>query len=471
MYCQREVFFILNDSQISDLINIGLQGKADFAEIYMENSNSSSVNLLDNRVVGATSKIVEGVGIRLLSGVNQVYVYSNGDSFDELVKLCKEASKAINGDKIVTPEELSKLSSIEVYKPKVDTVALSKTDLVTYLRQASTFALDYDSRIKKVTSSIKAGRKTYRVCNSRGVNVENTNSRTRLSVAVIASDDTNQQAGGRIAPGTLRGFEFFEEYPLLDKTQKICDSAIRMLSSGYAPSGKMPVVIGNGFGGVILHEACVHALEATSVGIKSSCFTDKMGQQIAASCVTARDDARLEGEWGSYYYDSEGTPSSNLLLIENGILKNFLVDELGSRRMPGYKSTGCARRQSVAFAPTSRMSNTYFTNGSEKPEDIIADTEYGLYAADMGGGSVDTATGEFNFSVNEGYIIRNGKICEPVRGATLIGKGPEVLMNIDRIGNDLAHAAGMCGSLSGNVPTNVGQPTIRVSSLLVGGRD
>lgn len=471
MYSQREVFFILNDSQICDLINIGLQGKADLAEIYLEHSNNSAVNLLDNRVVGATSSIIEGVGIRLLSGVNQVYVYSNGDDFDELVKLCTEASKAINGDTIHTAEELQKLSSLEVYTPKINPVELSKSDFVSYLRQAGSFALDFDNRIKKVTSSITASNKTYRVCNSRGVNVENRNSRTRMSVAVIAQDESNQQAGGRIAPGTLRGFEFFNEYPLIEKTQKICESAIRMLSSGYAPSGKMPVVIGNGFGGVILHEACVHALEATSVGIKSSCFTDMIGKQIAAPCVTARDNARLEGEWGSYLYDSEGTPSSDLLLIENGILKNYLVDELGSRRMPGFKSTGCARRQNCAFAPTSRMSNTYFTNGKERPEDIIADTEYGLYAADMGGGSVDTATGEFNFAVNEGYMIRNGKICEPVRGATLIGKGPEVLMNIDRIGNDLEHAAGMCGSLSGNVPTNVGQPTIRVSSILVGGRE
>lgn len=466
-----EVIFILSDSQISDLINIGLQGKADLAEIYIENSKGSEVKLLDNRVVGASSTLHEGVGIRLMSGVNQVYVYSHGVSFDNLVNLCKEASKAINGDSIHNANELQKLCSAIVYSPKINPVELSKSVFVDYLKKAGSFAMDFDSRIKKVVSSISSKDKTYRVCNSRGVNVENTCSRSRLNISVIASDDSNQQTNGRIAPGTLKGFEFFEEYPLIDKTQQICESAIRMLSSGYAPSGKMPVVIGNGFGGVILHEACVHALEATSVGIKSSCFTDKMGQQIAASCVTARDNAKIEGEWGSYEYDSEGNPSSDLLLIENGILKNYLVDELGSRRMPGYKPTGCARRESVAYAPTSRMSNTYIDNGKDNPEDIIADTEYGLYAADMGGGSVDTATGEFNFAVNEGYMIRNGKICEPVRGATLIGKGPEVLMNIDRVGNDLKHAAGMCGSLSGNVPTNVGQPTIRVSSLIVGGRD
>ena len=243
-----------------------------------------------------------------------------------------------------------------------------------------------------------------------------------------------------------------------------------MVNAGYAPSGKMPVVINNGFGGVIFHEACGHALEATSVGIRNSCFTDKLGQQIASPIVSARDNARIKGEWGSYATDDEGNGSSDLLLIENGILKNYLIDELGARRM-NSKPTGCARRESYAYAPTSRMSNTYICAGSDTHDDIIADTEYGLYAASMGGGSVDPASGEFNFAVDEGYMIRNGKIAEPVRGATLIGKGGEVLMNIDKVGNDLKLSAGMCGSLSGSVPVTVGQPTIRVSSMIVGGRD
>ena len=465
------MFFILSDIQIENLIDIGMKGKADYVEVYMEHSNSSAVNLLDNRVIGAKSGLFAGVGIRLMSGVNSVYVYSDDTSYENLCKLCEEASKAINGDSIYTKHELEKLCRSRVYEPQINPLDLSKSDYVTYLKNAGSYAKNYSDKINKVTASIDAIDKSYRVCNSRGINRENSNVRIRMSLSVIASDGSAQQVGSRVSPGTIKGFEFLNEYPIIEKLDKCCESAIRMLSAGYAPSGKMPVVIGNGFGGVIFHEACGHALEATSVGINSSCFNDKIGKQIASSIVTARDDARLEGEWGSYTYDSEGTDSSNLLLIENGICKNYLVDELGSRRMPGFKSTGCSRRQNYTYAPTSRMSNTYIANGTEDPMDIIADTEYGLYAADMGGGSVDTASGEFNFAVNEGYIIRNGKICEPVRGATLIGKGPEVLMNIDRVGNDLAHAQGVCGSLSGNVPTNVGQPTIRVQSILVGGRD
>ncbi len=464
------MFYILTDSQIADLIDIGLKGKADFAEVYIEKADYSSLNLLDNRVIGAKSSLMAGVGIRLMSGVNSVYVYSDDTSFDNLYKLCSEASKAINGDTVHNREELGKLCSYRVYNPAINPMSLSKSDYVDYLRKAGDFALNYNEKISKVTSSVDYSDKTYRVCNSRGVNAENSNVRIRLSLSVIAAEGNVQQVG-RVAPGTIKGFEFLNEYPIMDKTRKCCDTALRMLDAGYAPSGKMPVVIGNAFGGVIFHEACGHALEATSVGIGSSCFNDMIGKQIASSIVTARDDARLEGEWGSYSVDSEGTESSNLLLIENGICKNYLVDELGSRRMPGFKSTGCSRRQNFTYAPTSRMSNTYIANGKDDPDDIIADTEYGLYAADMGGGSVDTASGEFNFAVNEGYMIRNGKICEPVRGATLIGKGPEVLMNIDRVGNNLEHAQGVCGSLSGNVPTNVGQPTIRVSSILVGGRE
>ena len=232
----------------------------------------------------------------------------------------------------------------------------------------------------------------------------------------------------------------------------------------------MPVVLGNGFGGVIFHEACGHALESSSVGIGSSCFTGMLGKQIASPVVSARDDARIMGEWGSYLTDDEGHESSDLLLIENGILKNYLIDKLGSRRM-NMPSTGCGRKQDYSYAPVSRMGNTYIAAGKDDPKDIIADTEYGLYCSQMGGGSVDTATGEFNFAANEAYMIRNGKLAEPVRGATLIGKGAEVLMNIDRVGNDLELSAGMCGATSGNVPVTVGQPTIRVSSILVGGRE
>ena len=242
-----------------------------------------------------------------------------------------------------------------------------------------------------------------------------------------------------------------------------------MAGAGYCPAGVMPVAIDNGFGGVIFHEACGHSLEASSVAYGQSQFCGKLGQKIANEKVTAIDDGTIPGAWGSINIDDEGTPSRKRVLIEKGVLKTYMIDKFNGRRM-GMESTASSRRQSYAYTPTSRMTNTYIAAGTDKNEDIIASIEYGLYAADMGGGSVNPVTGEFNFAVNEGYIIRKGKICEPVRGASLVGKGSQIIQDIDMVGTDMDMGQGMCGSSSGSVPTNVGQPLIRVSSITVGGR-
>jgi len=242
-----------------------------------------------------------------------------------------------------------------------------------------------------------------------------------------------------------------------------------MLHADACPAGKMPVVIDNGFGGVIFHEACGHSLEATSVAKGNSVFCDKIGQQIASTKVTAIDDGTLANEWGSINIDDEGTLGRKNILIEDGILKGYLVDRLNGKRM-NMESTGSARRESYKFAPTSRMTNTFIAPGNDDEKDIIKSIDNGLYAKKMGGGSVNPVTGEFNFSVLEGYMVKNGEIDRPVRGATLIGKGSDILMNIDMVGKNLVHGQGMCGSASGSVPTNVGQPMIRVSEITVGGR-
>jgi TldD protein len=233
--------------------------------------------------------------------------------------------------------------------------------------------------------------------------------------------------------------------------------------------GVMTVVVHNAFGGVLLHEACVHSLEATSVAKGTSVFCGKLAQKIASDIVTAIDDGTIANAWGSLNVDDEGEPTKRNVLIENGILKSYLVDFRNSRKM-NHPVTGSSRRQSYKYSPTSRMTNTFFAPGKSTFEEIIANTEYGLFAKKMGGGSVNPATGEFNFAVNEGYLIENGKITKPVRGATLVGSGAEILANIDMIADNLDFGYGMCGSLSGSIPTSVGQPTIRVKNLTVGGR-
>ena len=289
-----------------------------------------------------------------------------------------------------------------------------------------------------------------------------------MAVSAIASKNGENQTGS-CSPGGRMGMEFYEIHNPKEIGEEAARQAMVMINAGYIPAGKMPVAIGNGFGGVIFHEACGHALEASSVALGQSVFADKLGQQIANEKLTAIDDGTIPNAWGSINIDDEGTPAKKNVLIENGVLKSYMIDKLNGRRM-GMASTGNCRRQSYAFEPTSRMTNTFIAPGTDKNEDIIASIEYGLYAKSMGGGSVNPATGQFNFAVNEGYIIRNGKVCEAVRGASLIGKGSDILMDIDMIGSDLKRGQGMCGSSSGSIPTDVGQPMIRVSSITVGGR-
>lgn len=460
---------MISDALASRIIEAALSGNADFAEIFEEQKTGSAVGLLNGKTIRASSSINYGVGIRLMASTNVVYVYTCDKTEEALIKLAKEASSALKGGK---GAEIKALEALSKSSPSViieDPLKVSKKTNIDFLKEASEYALGYNELITQAMASYATSNRVVHIVNSDGINKLEDQTRIRFSIEAVATRGTEKQTG-RIAPGSMRGYEFVNEYPLIDETRDCCDTAIRMLNAGYAPSGKMPVVIGNGFGGVIFHEACGHALESTAVGIKASCFTDKIDKPIASSVVTARDDARIEGEWGSYMTDDTGRESSNLLLIENGICRNYLIDDLGARRM-GSKPTGCGRRQDFTYAPTSRMSNTYIDNGKDDPSDIIADTEYGLYCTKMGGGSVDTATGEFNFASEEAFMIRNGKIAEPVRGATLIGKGAEILMNIDKVGNDLKMSAGMCGSISGSIPVTVGQPTIRVSSILVGGRE
>ena len=278
------------------------------------------------------------------------------------------------------------------------------------------------------------------ICNTEGVFVTDRRVQTRLRVSAIASNGTENQSGSD-APGASMGFELFDTRVNAEESGKIAaQQAVTMLHAPVCPAG---------------------------IGVSEFC--GKLGQQIASPIVTAIDDGTLVNNWGQIHVDDEGTPSQRTVLIENGILKSYMVDRLGSRRM-NHPITGSSRRESYAYAPTSRMRSTFIAPGNDSNEEIIASMGDGLYARKMGGGSVNPATGEFNFSVAEAYLVRDGKIAHPVRGASLIGRGSEILMKIDRVGKELELSQGMCGSKSGSVPTDVGQPMIRVSSITVGGR-
>ncbi len=460
---------MLTEYTIERVLTAALSRGGDFAEIYMEEAKSSGLSLINGRVDKVSSGIDFGVGIRILEKTKCVYVFSNDIREENLIKMAKDASASLLSVPAgltvhLTPRQ-DYISNPYVIAP----VGVDKSRKVELLRRACSSAKEYSALITQTSASYGDVQKQVWIANSTGLYKTDDRTRVRFTIEAVASSDAEKQSG-YFGPGSGTGFEFMESYPVEETAKEAARIAVTMLSAKQCPSGKMPVVIDNGFGGVIFHEACGHSLEATSVGVHASVFDGKLGQQIASTLITAIDDGTVPGEWGSLAIDDEGHESSRNVLIENGILKGYMIDLLGSRRM-NMPATGSSRRQNYQYAPTSRMTNTYIAAGSSNPKDIISDTPYGLYAANMGGGSVDPATGEFNFAVTEGYMIRDGKIAEPVRGATLIGKGSQVLLAIDRVGTNLSLAQGVCGSISGNVPTNVGQPMIRVSEITVGGRD
>ena len=460
---------MLSEYTIERVLLAALSRGGDFAEIYMEESKTSGLSFINGRVDTASSGIDFGIGLRILEKTKCVYVFSNDIREENLICMAKDASAALQtvplGMTVRLTPKMDFVSNPFVLAP----AGVSKSRKADILRRACAAAKDYSPLISQTSASYGDVQKKVWIANSTGLYRTDERARVRFTIEAVASSEEEKQSG-YFGPGSGRGFEFMESYPVEDTAKEAARIAVTMLSAKPCPSGKMPVVIDNGFGGVIFHEACGHSLEATSVGVHASVFDGKLGQQIASPLVTALDDGTMPGEWGSIAIDDEGHDSSRNVLIENGILKGYMIDLLGSRRM-NMPATGSSRRQNYQYAPTSRMTNTYIAAGSSDPKSIIADTSYGLYAANMGGGSVDPATGEFNFAVTEGYMIRDGQIAEPVRGATLIGKGSQVLRNIDRVGTNLALAQGICGSISGNVPTNVGQPMIRVSEITVGGRE
>lgn len=450
-------------------IERALQTGGDFAELFLEDTRKNAVSMIDGKIDSATTGRTHGAGIRVLNGVDSVYVHTNDTSPEGLLRAAAQAADAVKGaankkNVRLVGSVARNVHAIEQLPPDVE--GKVKAALV---HRAYKAAKDEDSAIAQVRVTLADSDTAVSIANSEGLFVSDRRVYVRMGIAAIAATESENQTGFE-GPGAMMGYEMFNTRVDVERAaRQAAKTAATMLRAEFCPAGVMPVAIDGGFGGVIFHEACGHSLEATSVGLGHSEFCGKLNQQIASPCVTAIDDGTIPGEWGSTNIDDEGMPTTKLILIENGILKNYMIDRLGARRM-GMAPTGSGRRQDYTFAPTSRMRNTYIAAGEHTDEEIIRTMGDGLLAKRMGGGSVNPVTGEFNFAVTEAYLIKDGKIDRPVRGATLIGKGSEVLMRIDRVGRNMTMAQGVCGSVSGSVPTNVGQPMIRVSSMIVGGR-
>ena len=453
-----------------EVLNVMLSTGADYAEIFYEESTSNGLTIENGKVSSSSSGITSGAGLRLLKDNQTVYGFTSDLTKKGLFELANSLNKSFNSERLITVTDLEMIRAKNRNPVKNSYRSISLQDKIDLVREGiDEIESLKDPRIVRYIGSFGANHRFVAVFNSKGKWFKRDSEFARLAYSVVVADQNGMETGFE-GPGAQQDISYFKDkVKARNVARKAAETALLMLTAKECPSGKMPVVIGNGWGGVLFHEACGHPLEASAVSRGLSCFSGKEGEMIASPLVTAVDDSTIPNGWGSIDIDDEGNLGTKRVLIKDGKLVDFMIDDYNGRRM-NREGNGSCRRQNYKFCPTSRMSNTYIANGKSTPEEIIKATKLGLYAVSFNGGSVDPTTGEFNFGCSEAYIIRDGKVAEPVKGATLIGKGDEILKKIDMVGNDLALAQGMCGASSGSIRTNVGQPTLRISEILVGGR-
>lgn len=456
---------------VEDTLRAGLKGGADFAELYVERWRRRSLRTIDGSVKDATSGIQFGAGLRLSYGPNVVYGYTNDLRRQPLVELAETLARAKGEQGRVSAAgsgglDFQRERAAGIHRPERPPSGAGKPYRLERLRE-----LDAGARIspevRQVEATLLEWEQEVLVANSDGIWVEDDRVRTRLTGLAIASDGKETQTGSH-GPGLSVGLELFDLHPPAEVGRRAAEIALANLRGKPAPAGTFPVVIGNGFGGVIFHEALGHLLETTAVAKKASVLSDMLGEKVASEAVTYVDDGTTPHGWGSSEYDDEGAKTERTVLIRDGVLDSYMVDRIGGLRT-GYRPTGSGRRQDYTFAPTSRMRNTFIAPGDTAREDLFEGIEFGLYAKTMGGGQVKPGSGEYNFAVREGYVIRDGRVEEPVRGAMLVGKGPDTIKKIVAVSDDLETGPGMCGSLSGSLPVEVGQPHLLVGEIVVGG--
>ena len=460
---------MLSKSTIEDIFNVAISNGGDFAEVFVEDNFTTEISTIGGYIEKGMSGRDFGIGIRIFDGLNSVYVYTNDLSKDNLINITKKASIAIGKNKKDAVLNFDKSIKPDIHKYSIFPSNVEMIKKVELMKRATTAAKNYGDEITQVTVNYIDQEQNVLIANTEGVFAEDKRVRTRMLILVVA-EQGGQLEAGYVGPGALRGLEFYDTIDIEDYAREAARTAKTMVYADYSPAGVMPVVIDNGFGGLMFHEACGHSLEASSVAKEISIFSNKLGEKIASDVVTLVDDGSIPNSWGSLGVDDEGKKTQKNILIENGILKSYMIDKLNGRRM-GMNSTASGRRQSYRFAPTSRMTNTYIDNGNNTKEEIIGNTERGLFAKYINAGSVNPATGDFNFSLSEAYLIENGKITKPVKGATLIGNGSKILKDVDMVGNNLEIGQGYCFAGSGAIFIGAGQPTIRVKSMTVGGRE
>jgi TldD protein len=461
---------MLDQALIEKTLAAALRKGVDLAEVFVEDRRSSSAVLDDGRVEELHSGHSRGAGIRVIAGETTGFAHTSDLSPAGLVAAAEAAAAAARSASTGVREvDLSPSAAPVVNDIETFPESIAKARKVELLQRANDAARSVSAAIKQVSVSYGDSRRRFVVANSDGVYTEDDQVRTRFRVQCIASGDQGMQtAFGSV--GHTMGFELFSRHDVETIARETADTAVVKLQAEAAPSGPMPVVLRHGAGGVLFHEACGHGLEADHVAKGASVFAGQRGEQIASSLVTLVDDGTVGGEWGASGIDDEGHASKRNTLIENGVLSDYMWDYLRARK-EGHEFSGNGRRQSYKHLPMVRMTNTFLTNGETDAEEIIRQTDRGIYVAQLGGGNVNTATGDFTFSISEAYLIEHGEITKPVREANLMGNGPDVLKHIDVVGNDFGFGwPGTCGKNGQSVPVGQGQPTLRVAKgLTIGG--
>jgi TldD protein len=460
---------MIDQSVLQRVLGAALRTGGEFAEVYVEDKRSSSAALDDGKVEEVTSGRDRGAGVRVVAGETTGYAHTADLSEAGLLAAAEAASAAARaGGARANVVDLSRrrvrpVNVVELYPETIE-----KAKKVELLLRADQAARATGSAVVQVSAGYGDSRKRIVVANSDGVLAEDDQVRTLFRVSVVAQGDAGMQTGYESLGHTI-GFELFDLNDVEAMAERAAQRALTKLNARPAPSGTLPVVIKAGSGGVLFHEACGHGLEADLVAKGASVFRGRVGEQVASPFVTLVDDGTMAGEWGAISIDDEGHLAQRNTLIQDGVLTDYMWDFLRSRK-EGRPQSGNGRRQSYQHLPMVRMTNTFVLNGQEDPDDIIKATDHGVYVALLGGGQVNTATGDFVFGMTEAYMIEDGELGDPIREGNLIGNGPQVLQDIDLLGNDFAMGMpGTCGKDGQGVPVGDGQPTLRVKALTIGG--
>ncbi|MCX6520540.1 MAG: TldD/PmbA family protein [Actinobacteria bacterium] len=460
---------MIDQDVLTRVLGTAVKSGADFAEVFAEDKRSTSAGLDDGRIEQVTSGRDRGAGIRVVKGDTTGFAHTADLSEAGLLAAAVSAAAAASqGGGGVREVALTRRAGTQVNTVERSPDEVPKAAKVELLRRIDDAARSAGASIVQVSAGYGDSRRRILVANTEGVLAEDEQVRCLVRMSVVANGDAGMQTGFQSAGQTV-GFEMFDSVDVEELARDAARMAITKLSARPAPSGSVPVVIKRGSGGVLFHEACGHGLEADLVAKGASVYRNKAGELVASPLVTLVDDGTMSTEWGAIGIDDEGHPSQYNVLIHDGVLTDYMWDYLRARKEHRAQS-GNGRRQSYMHLPMVRMTNTYVLNGTEEPDEIVRATESGVYVAKLGGGSVNTATGDFVFGMTEAYLIENGEITEPLREGNLIGNGPQVLRDIDLLGNDFAMGnPGTCGKDGQGVPVGDGQPTLRVKTMTIGG--